>query len=173
MTPANDMRTSWTRRTVEIKVWKILAVLIALPILAMWYRVVHQDDEILALVRNEVATAVAGQRTWAGSFVNTNGRTLREVAVTVDLLDAQDRAVAKAHARADELRSGARLDLSAPLPPEAVRLRIYSVQWRMDRSTADRWLHRAPAAALIGPFREPWEFGYLMVDAGQFAPPAR
>ena len=39
------------------------------------------------------------------------------------------------------------------LPPDAVRLRIYSVQWRMDRT-----------AALMGPFREPWEFGYLMVD---------
>ncbi len=46
-----------------------------------------------------------------------------------------------------------RLHLQALLPPDAVRLRIYSVQWRMDRT-----------AALMGPFREPWEFGYLMVD---------
>jgi hypothetical protein len=61
--------------------------------------------------------------------------------------------VAKVEAEADELQEGARLELQASLPPEAVRLRIYSVQWRMDRT-----------AALMGPFRKPWEFGYLMVD---------
>jgi hypothetical protein len=62
--------------------------------------------------------------------------------------------VAKAAAEAVELPFGGRLDVQAPLPPDAVRLRIYSVQWRMDRGTA----------ALMGPFREPWEFGYLMAD---------
>lgn len=169
MTPANDTHEPWSRRTVEIKVWKILAVLIALPILVMWYRVVHQNDEILALVRNEVATDVAGQRSWAGSFVNTNGRILRDVAVAVDFLDEQDRAVARTEARAGTLPFGARLDLLAPLPPDAVRLRIYSVQWRMDRTPVDRWLHRAPGAALMGPFREPWDFGYLMADPAAFA----
>jgi hypothetical protein len=45
------------------------------------------------------------------------------------------------------------LDLQAPLPPDAVRIRIYSVQWRMDGM-----------GVLMGPFREPWEFGYLMID---------
>ena len=111
-----------------------------------------------------MVTDAAGQRAWAGSFVNTNGRTLRDVAVTVDFLDSGDRTVAKAEAEAAELTFGKRLDLQAPLPPDAVRLRIYSVQWRMDRTAADRWLRRASAAALMGPFREPYEFGYLMVD---------
>jgi hypothetical protein len=78
---------------------------------------------------------------------------LRDVAVTVDLLDSANRTVGKAEAEAAELTFGRRLDLQAPLPPDAVRLRIYSVQWRMDRTNA-----------LMGPFREPWEFGYLMVD---------
>jgi hypothetical protein len=118
----------------------------------------------LALARNDVVTDAAGQRTWAGSFVNTNSRTLRDVAVTVDLLDNENRTVAKAEAEADALTYGMRLDLQAPLPPDAVRLRIYSVQWRMDRSAADKWLRRASGSALMGPFREPWEFGYLMVD---------
>jgi hypothetical protein len=45
------------------------------------------------------------------------------------------------------------VDLKAPLPPNAARLRIYSVQWRMGKK-----------AVLMGPFREPWEFGYLMVQ---------
>jgi hypothetical protein len=153
MTSAQDKPGSWRSRTVEIKVWKILAALVILPILVMWWRIVHQDDEILALVRNEVVTDAAGQRAWAGSFVNTNDETLRDVAVAVDFLDSENRTVGKADAEAAELPFDTRLDLQAPLPPDAVRLRIYSVQWRMGRT-----------AALMGPFREPWEFGYLMVD---------
>ena len=164
MTTGQDKPKRWSSWTIEIKVWKILAALVILPILVLWFRVVHQNDEILALARNEVVTDAAGQRTWAGSFVNTNGRTLRDVAVTVDLLDSGDRTVGKAEAEAAELPFGKRLELQAPLPPDAVRLRIYSVQWRMDRTNADRWLRRISDQVLMGPFREPWEFGYLMVD---------
>jgi hypothetical protein len=164
MTTAPDKPKQFSTWTIEIKVWKILAALIILPILVMWFRVVHQNDEILALVRNDVVMDAAGQRTWTGSFVNTNSRTLRDVAVTVDLLDSQNRTVAKAEAQAAELTFGMRLDLQAPLPPDGVRLRIYSVQWRMDRSAADIWLRWISGAALMGPFREPWEFGYLMAD---------
>jgi hypothetical protein len=144
---------TWSDRTIEIKVWKILAALVILPVLVMWFKVVHQDDEILALVRNEVVTDAAGQRSWAGSFVNTNEEALRDVAVTVDFLDKQDRTVGKATAGVADLPFAARLDLQQPLPADAVRLRIYSVQWRMGR-----------AARMMGPFREPWEFGYLMAD---------
>jgi hypothetical protein len=164
MTTEQRMPKRWSTWTIEIKVWKVLAALVILPILVLWFRVVHQNDEILALVRNDVVTDAAGQRTWAGSFVNTNGRTLRDVAVTVDLLDGQNRTVGKAEAQAPELTFGMRLDLQAPLPSDAVRMRIYSVQWRMDRTAADKWLQRASASALMGPFREPWEFGYLMVE---------
>ncbi|HUQ52553.1 MAG TPA: FxLYD domain-containing protein [Gammaproteobacteria bacterium] len=152
MTTERDAPKRWSNWTIEIKVWKILAALIVLPILVLWFRVVHQDDEILALARSDVLTN-AGQRTWAGSFVNTNERPLRDVAVTVDFLDDQNRPVGKAEAEADELAFGMRLDLQAPLPRDAVRLRIDSVQWRMDRR-----------GVLMGPFREPWEFGYLMVE---------
>lgn len=154
----NDQAPSrhWSTWTIEIKVWKILAALIILPILILWYNVVHQEDEILALIRNDVVTDPAGQRSWEGTFVNTNRRTMRDVAVIVDFLDSEDRPVGRAEAEAAELTSGTRLDLQAELPPEAVRLRIYSVQWRMDGT-----------AALMGPFRRPWEFGYLMVDPSQ------
>jgi hypothetical protein len=154
MTTKQDKPKRWSSWTVEIKVWKVLAALAILPIGVLWYSGVHQNDEVLALVRNDVVTEAAGQRTWAGSFVNTNERTLRDVAVTVDLLDSADRTVGKAEAEAPELTYGKRLDLQAPLPPDAVRLRIYSVQWRMDRTNA-----------LMGPFREPWDFGYLMIDS--------
>ena len=153
MTNDQARRTNWTTWSLEIKVWKLLVALVVLAILIMWYRVVHQNDEILALSHNEVVTDPAGQRTWEGTFVNTNARALSDVAVTVDFLDGQDRTVGKVKAEADELTEGMRLDLRSALPPEAVRLRIYSVQWRMDGT-----------AALMGPFRKPWEFGYLMVD---------
>jgi hypothetical protein len=142
--------SSWT---VEIKVWKILAALVILPILVLWFSVVHQDDEILALIRNEVVTDAAGQRTWTGSFLNTNERPLRDVGVTVDFLDSQNRTVGKAEAEAAELTFRSRLELQAPLPRDAARLRIDSVQWRMEGR-----------GVLMGPFREPWEFGYLMID---------
>jgi hypothetical protein len=163
MTARQVERRPWTSRTVEIKVWKILVALIVLPILVMWFKVVHQNDEILALVRNEVVTDGANPRIWAGGFVNTNARTLRDVAVTVDFLDSQNSSVGRVRSEAPELPHGGRLELHAPLPSEAARLRIHSVQWRMDTTAADRWLHRAPTVALMGPFREPWEFGYVMV----------
>jgi hypothetical protein len=154
MTAERDQRRRWSSWTIEIKVWKILVALIILPILVLWFRVVHQNDEILALIRNEVVMDAAGQRSWAGTFVNSNDRTLRDVAVTVDLLDSEDRTVSKVKAEAAELKFGMRLDLQAPLPSDAVRLRIYSVQWRMDGGPA----------VLMGPFHVPWEFGYLMAD---------
>ena len=169
MTSSKDTPDRWSTRTVEIKVWKIAAALIVLPILTMWFLVVRQEDEILALVRNELVTDADGLRVWEGSFVNTNARTMRDVAVTVNFLDDQNAIVADAKAEVIELRSGMRLELQAPLPPEAIRLRIYSVQWRLDRTTLDRWL-RIPGAALMGPFREPWEFGYVMADPGNFRP---
>jgi hypothetical protein len=153
MTTTGDTTHRWSSWTIEIKVWKILAALVILPILVLWFRVVHQSDEILALTRNDVVTGAEGQRTWIGSFVNTNEKTLRDVAVTVNFLDRENRVVGKVEAEAAELTFGRRLDLQAPLPPEAARLRIYSVQWRMDGR-----------GMLMGPFREPWDFGYLMAD---------
>jgi len=153
MTTGQDKPRHWSSWTLEIKVWKILAALVIMLILVMWWRVVHQNDEILALIRNEVVTDAVGQRTWEGTFVNTNEKTLHDVAVTVDFLNSQDLTVSKAEAKAAELPEFTRLDLKAPLPPDAIRLRIYSVQWRMDGT-----------AALMGPFRNPWEFGYLMAD---------
>lgn len=132
--------------------WLIAALVLA-PVLVMWFKVVHQDDEILALVRNEAAADATGQRAWSGSFVNTNDRTLRDVAVSVDFLDSHDQPIGKTDAEAAELPFGARLDLQAPLPVGAAKIRIHSVEWRMGEKTA-----------VMGPFREPWEFGYLMVD---------
>jgi hypothetical protein len=144
----------WSNWTIHVKVkaWKVLVALLLAPILVLWFLVVHQKDDILALSRNEVVQGTSG-RMWVGSFVNTNDKPLRDVGVTVEFLDSANRRVGKADAVAAELPFGARLDLQAPLPADAARMRIYSVQWRMGST-----------AALMGPFREPWEFGYLMID---------
>jgi hypothetical protein len=166
MVMAQDPPRGWWNRTVSIRKWQLLAALILAPLLVFWFRVVHQDDEILALSRNEVMTDAAGARVWAGRFVNTNSRTLRDVMVTVDFLDSHNARVGRVKAEAEELTFATSLDLHAPLPADAARLRIYSVQWRMDTTAADRWLHRASPSALMGPFREPWEFGYVMVEPG-------
>ena len=48
MTTGQDKPKRWSSWTIEIKVWKILAALVILPILVLWFRVVHQNDEILA-----------------------------------------------------------------------------------------------------------------------------
>jgi hypothetical protein len=120
MTTGQHRRKRWSSWTIEIKVWKIFAALIILPILVLWLRIVHQNDEILALIRNEVVTDAAGQRTWVGSFVNTNDRTLRDVAVTVDFLDSQDRTVSKVEAEAAELPFSALL--CRPMPSDCVSI---------------------------------------------------
>lgn len=153
MTTERNTPNRWSRWTIEIKVWKILAALVILPILVLWFSIVHQKDEILALSRNDVVADAAGERRWVGSFVNTNEKPLRDVGVIVDFLDGANRTVGRAKAESAELTSGSVLELQSLLPDDAVRLRIYSVQWRMDGT-----------AALMGPFREPWEFGYLMVN---------
>jgi len=138
-------------RNICIKAWKLLAVLLVAPVLVLWFLVVHQNDEIIALIRNEVLTDAAGNRMWHGTFVNTDTRTYRDLATTIHFLDSSGNTVATARAEAAELDGGKTRTLQALLPPEAVNLRIYSMQWRNDRT-----------AALMGPFREAWEFGYVM-----------
>jgi hypothetical protein len=44
MTTGQDTRKRWSSWSIEIKVWKILAALVILPILVLWFRVVHQND---------------------------------------------------------------------------------------------------------------------------------
>ena len=153
MTTSNDARKSWRELTVEIKVWKILAALVILPVLVFWLRVVHQKDEIIALSRNEVVVDAAGNRIWYGTFFNTDDIQYRDLAVTVHFLDSSGQVVGKVEGERDKLEPQTGMDLQAVLPEDAVNLRIYSVQWRNDRTSA-----------LMGPFREPYEFGYLMVQ---------
>ncbi|MDP1932950.1 MAG: FxLYD domain-containing protein [Gammaproteobacteria bacterium] len=143
----------WNEWTIRIKVWKILAVMVTVPVVVFWLQVVHQEDEIIALSRNEVMVDPAGKRTWHGSFTNTADIPFRDLGVTVNFLDSSGAIVGRAEAETDELPPWADINLQAELPDEAVNMRIYSVRWRNDST-----------ATMFGPFREPWEFGYLMYD---------
>jgi hypothetical protein len=87
MTNGNNTQKNWSDWRIEIKVWKILAALVILPILVIWMLVVHQEDEIIALSRNEVVTDTAGNRVWHGTFINTADIPFRDLAVTVNFLD--------------------------------------------------------------------------------------
>lgn len=144
---------SFFNRTIQIKVRTIVAAAIIAPLFVFWMMVVHQQDEIVALSRNEVVTDASGNRTWYGAFYNTDDMVYRDVATTVNFLDANGEVVGQATSEAAELPPDQELALQASLPPEAVNLRVYSVQWRNDKTSA-----------MMGPFREPWEFGYLMID---------
>ena len=115
----------WSDWTVEIKVWKILAALVILPILVLWFSVVHQSDEILALDHNEAATDAAGQRIWIGGFVNTNEKPLRDVAVMMRSLH-----YVSAHALSGRLSSGAVRVEDLPILEPAMRA------WRVWASAA-------------------------------------
>lgn len=153
MSTESKMPKTWRDLTVSIKLWKVLAAAAILPLLVFWLMVVRQEDEIIALSRNEVVVDVTGRRTWHGTFINTADIPFRDLGVTVNFLDSSGGVVGRAEAEADELPSRAGMHLQAELPAEAVNLRIYSVRWRNDNT-----------ATMFGPFRETWDFGYLMYD---------
>lgn len=153
MASSNNSVRNWRQWTVEIKVWKILVTLIVVTILVFWYLVVHQKDEIIALSRNDVIVDITGNRIWYGTFFNTDDKTYRDLAITVHFLDTDGQAVGEANAEVAELQGRHDLNLEAILPEEAVNLLIYSVRWRNDKTSA-----------FYGPFRNPWEFGYLQFD---------
>src|SRR5688572_20705568 len=101
-----DGNNSFFDRTIQIKIWKILAALVITPVLVVWMMVVHQEDEIVALSRNEVVTDPQGNRTWYGAVYNTDDMVYRDVATTVNFLDANGAVVGQATSEAAELPAG-------------------------------------------------------------------
>ena len=145
--------------TVEIPVWNILAALILIPLLILFILLgPGNDDESVALSRNEVIQLNSGERTWVGTMMNTSSNPspsqYREVAVTIRFLDQDGQTVGETSGQADVLESGEGINLQASLPESVVRMQMYSLQWRTGRANAGR---------LLGPYR-PWEFGYLQYD---------
>jgi hypothetical protein len=117
MTNREGNSTDWRDWTLKIKVWKLLVALILAPVLVLWMLVVHQLDEIIALSRNEVVTDATGNRTWYGAFVNTDDRVYRDVATTVNFLDASNNVVGQVKAEVAELPAGKELALQGTFIP--------------------------------------------------------
>ncbi len=87
--------------------------------------------------------------------IQTLGLRFVEVAVTIHFLDKDNKTVGETSARTNVLAAGQMLPLEAALPPSAVRMQMYSLQWRKAEDLT--------SGRLFGPYR-PWEFGYLQYD---------
>lgn len=145
----------YRRRWIRL-VWAVVASAVVLPLVAMWVFLVSQtNDENVAVARNEVVQDASGGRLWRGGMLNRADTEYREVAVTIRFLAEDGSTVGETSARADVLGAGQMLPLEAPLPASAVRMQMYSLQWRTGRNFN--------VGGLFGPYK-PWEFGYLQYD---------
>ncbi len=147
---ALDTQGGLRRWTLTVPVWALLAATPLLPLAFVALVVIHSADENIPLTRNELAE-VNGQTLWRGAFSNPTDSEYRELAAIIRFLDAADQPVGEARAEAAVLAPGTRMELEAALPAGAVRMQMYSLQWRTGERNTGR---------LFGPFR-PWEFGYL------------
>ncbi len=142
----------WRGRQWVIPAWAGVASLIVLPLFVLFVMAATDDDENVALTRNDVVTDAAGARTWHGTMMNRTDSLYREVAVTIRFLDRDGQPMGETSGRADRLEPGEELNLQAPLPSRAESMQVYSLQWR----TGD-------VGRLLGPWA-PWPFGYLQYD---------
>ncbi len=150
----NSTTTGWLNREVVIPVKWILTAFIVLPVFLLYLRIASNPDDNVALTRNEIVENAAGGRTWFGRFNGSNEDPYREVAATIRFLDSNGQPVGEVSAQDDLLEAGEGLDLQASLPPGAVMMQMYALQWRAGRE-GERVI-----GELLGPYF-PWQFGYL------------
>lgn len=144
----------WLKHQVAIPIWAVVAVLVVLPILALFVMAATNADENIVLSRNDVTTDASGTQTWHGTLMNRTDSQYREIAVTIRFLDQKNQSVGETKGSIDQLAPGEKLHLQAPLPSRAKSIQIYSLQWRTGRNNVGR---------LLGPWA-PWSFGYLQYD---------
>jgi hypothetical protein len=158
--PRLNTRGGFLHWTLEIPAWSILVALVMVPPAAfligrLAIGLANNDAEHdFPLIRNEVVVDETGSRIWHGSFLNPTDDECREVAATIRFLDADNRSVGEVRGQVERLGTGESLPLQGPLPKNAARMQVYSLQRRTGTGNPGRW---------FGPYR-PWEFGYLMVD---------
>ena len=126
---------------------------VVVPLLVLWVLLATDDDGNIALVRNDVSEDAAGVRTWHGMMGNTTDSQYRDIAVTIRFLDTDDRPVGEVRGAADVLGSGESFSMQAPLPPTAVAMQVYSLEWVTGRN--DKKTGRP-----LGPWA-PWPFGHV------------
>ncbi len=154
-----ESATRCLNRRLMVPVKWILTAAAVVPLAALYVIAATDDDENVALARNEVMDDGAGGRVWHGAMVNTanpvSPGVFREVAVTIRFLDGNGQPVGETRGRADQLEPGQAITLEAPLPPEAASIQMYSLQWRTGQ--------RRVVGRLLGPWPS-WPFGYLQYD---------
>jgi hypothetical protein len=111
---------------------------IGLPVALMGADAGRED---IVLTRNEAVAEPLGGRTWRGALGNRSDRTRLNVMVRIVFHDRLGRPVgAPLSARAARLDPGARMDLQARLPADAVGMRIHGLRW----TAAGRTIERTP-----------------------------
>jgi hypothetical protein len=138
----------WRRRA--IATWAGIAALGAAMVLTTFVLGATDPTENIALSRNQLVSAPAGQRIWRGTFWNHSDSLYTDLDAVVLFLDGAGKPVGQARGGADRFDPGEIFHLSAPLPAGAARMQVYQLRW----TSGD---HRA----VLGPYRS-WPFGYVM-----------
>lgn len=81
-------------------------------------------------------------------MLNPSDSEFRELAVTIRFLDASNQPVGEARGQIAQLQPGDSLPLKAALPKTAVRMQMYSLQWRAGRRNFGRLLGRTDHGSL-------------------------
>ena len=131
-------------------VWAVLAALILIPLGAAFVAGATDDNDNIALSRNEVVQSTEG-RQWKGTWWNHSDSLYTDLDAIVLFLDKDGRPVGLAEGGAARLDPGEVFHMEGKLPPNAVEMRVYRLRWSREGG---------PLAAL-GPYRA-WPFGYTM-----------
>ena len=133
-----------------------VSALVVVPLFILWVLLATDNDGNIALVRNDVTQGVSATRVWHGTMGNTTDSQYREVAVTIRFLDSNDQPVGEISGSADLLEPGESFNLQAPLPPQAVAMQVYSLEW----VTGSKDKRTDPP---LGPWA-PWPFGHVQTQ---------
>ena len=138
----------WRRRAVAT--WAGLGALGLAAFAAMFVMAATDPTDNIALSRNEVARAESGERVWRGTFWNHSDSLYTGLDAVILFLDEDGRPVGQAYGSADRLDPGEIFHLTAPLPAEAARMRVYRLRWtsgresRLEHPANGRAVGRAP-----------------------------
>ena len=129
--------------------WGAAAALILSPLAVLYVLAATDPDENIVLSRNQVIHQPSGTRLWRGTYWNHSDSLYTGLDVVILFLDKDGKPVGQAQGEAARLDPGEVFHLQAPLPPEAVQIRMYRLRWTSYGNSVE-----------LGPF-PPWPFGYV------------
>ena len=129
--------------------WGAAAALILSPLAVLYVLAATDPDENIVLSRNQVIHQPSGTRLWRGTYWNHSDSLYTGLDVVLLFLDKDGKPVGQAQGEAARLDPGEGFHLQAPLPPEAVQIRMYRLRWTSYGNSVE-----------LGPF-PPWPFGYV------------